>query len=96
MNICPHILPSFILQRFPTNPEKKAKWIKNISREGWMPSSYSRICSDHFHERFIDRTGQIVKLKDDAVPTRFKKFPKHLKKVTGLVRTEHGLMLIFS
>lgn len=71
------------MQRFPTNPAKKTKWLQNMHREDWMPSSHSRICSDHFQEEHINRTGQRVDLKDDAIPTRFKKFPKHLKKVTG-------------
>ena len=73
----------FHLQKFLTNPEKKVKWLKNIRREDWMPSSHSRICSDHFQEKYINRTGLVAKLREDAVPTRFKNFPKHLKKVTG-------------
>ena len=51
-----------------------------------MPSSHSKLCSDHFQEKHINRTGQKVMLNDDAVPTRFKKFPEHLKKVTGLLQ----------
>ena len=57
-----------------------------MRREDWMPSSHSRLCSDHFQEKHIDRSGQRVRLKDDAIPTRFKKFPEHLKMVTGLVK----------
>ena len=74
-------VPVRLWQRFPTNPEKKAKWLQNMRREDWMPSSHSRLCSDHFQEKHIDRSGQRVRLKDDAIPTRFKKFPEHLKKV---------------
>ncbi|CAB3991434.1 THAP domain-containing 6-like [Paramuricea clavata] len=67
---------------FPSNPERKKQWIKNIRRDGWLPNNSSVICSDHFKESNIDRTGLLnVRLKPDAVPTRFKKFPQHLKKV---------------
>jgi len=59
-----------------------------MHREDWMPSSHSRLCSDHFQEKYIDRTCQRVKLKDDAVPTRFKKFPEHLKKVMFSAKTK--------
>lgn len=30
----------------------------------------------------MDRTGQIVRLRSDAVPTRFKTFPEYLKRVS--------------
>ena len=48
-----------------------------------------RLCSDHFQEKYIHRLARL-KLKDDAVPTRFKKFPEHLKKVTGLVHKKQS------
>ena len=70
-----------IFTRFPSNAERKSRWLVNMHREDWSPSAHSRICSDHFKERDINRTGQRVELRSDAVPTRFKKFPKHLKKV---------------
>eukprot|EP00795_Rhopilema_esculentum_P003236 gene3236-1558_t len=53
-----------------------------MHRQDWSPSQYSRICSDHFKESSIQRVGRKAKLKDDAVPTRFKQFPKYLKKTT--------------
>ena len=34
--------------RFPTDPERKGKWISAVNREGWTPSEYSWICSEHF------------------------------------------------
>ncbi|CAB3979235.1 DNA transposase THAP9 [Paramuricea clavata] len=71
---------------FHNQPRKKAKWLKNICREDWMPSSHSRICSDHFQEKYINRTGLVAKLREDAVPTSFKNFPKHLKKKAGFYR----------
>ena len=55
-----------------------------MRREDWSPSSHSRVCSDHFQEKFINRTGLIAKLREDAVPTRFKKFPQYLKQVKSL------------
>ena len=68
--------------RFPNNPERKKQWVINIHREdGWSPSNTAVICSDHFLEKYVHRTGSRVRLNIDAIPTRFKAFPKHLKKV---------------
>ncbi|KAG1672898.1 DNA transposase THAP9 [Nymphon striatum] len=69
------------LHRFPCNTERKAKWLHSMRILDWSPSANSKICSDHFVESNFDRTGKIVRLKKIAVPTRFKQFPKHLKKV---------------
>ncbi|XP_046860657.1 THAP domain-containing protein 2-like [Xenia sp. Carnegie-2017] len=68
--------------RFPADLERRKVWIKNIHRERWTPSSTSRLCSDHFLESCFDRSGKVVKLQRDAVPTRFKLFPQHMKKKT--------------
>lgn len=37
----------------------------------WTPTRFSVLCSSHFEEQYIDRTGKCVKLRDDAVPTIF-------------------------
>ena len=42
--------------------------------------------------KFIDRTGQVVKLMDDTIPTRLKTFPKHLKKTIN--QTEYNATLV--
>ena len=34
--------------RFPSDPERKAKWIAAINRKDWYPMEYSWICSEHF------------------------------------------------
>ena len=67
--------------RFPSDEMRKKQWIENIRRKDWHPSKSSVVCSDHFCESYIDRSKERVKLRKDAVPTRFKKFPTYLKKV---------------
>ena len=42
--------------------------------------------------KFINRTGQVVKLMDDTIPTRLKKIPKHLKKAIN--QTEYNATLV--
>ena len=72
--------------RIPTNKEKRATWLRNLRRDGSSPSSATRICSDHILEKYIDRSGERTILKPGAVPTRFKKFPEHLKTKTPIQR----------
>ena len=52
-----------------------------IHRQDWAPSNQLRLSLDHFLEADLDRTGQQVRLRNNATPIRFKKFPQHLKKV---------------
>jgi hypothetical protein len=69
-----------ILYRFPKDKVRRKQWMQNIHREKWSPQKQTLICSDHFKESYIDRTGNLVRINQDAVPTRFKMFPDHLKK----------------
>ena len=71
----------FLNSRFPQNPEKRRRWVLNIHRKDWSPTNSTLICSDHFYEKFINRTQSNTTLKENAEPTRFKFLPKHLKKV---------------
>ena len=57
---------------------KKKGEIVNKRVDG-HPTVIPGLCSDHFNEKFINRTGQVVKLRDDAIPTRFKNFSKTSK-----------------
>ena len=65
----------------PSDPERRKRWLFLINREDWIPSKYSRVCSDHFFEKHMDRTGQSVRLRENAAPLRFKMLPQDLKKV---------------
>ena len=33
--------------RFPTDPERRRRWVAANRREGWQPNN-SRICKEHF------------------------------------------------
>ncbi|XP_042260219.1 THAP domain-containing protein 5-like isoform X2 [Thunnus maccoyii] len=67
--------------RFPLSDHARLKrWIINVRRKNWTPSSSSRLCCNHFEEDqfFIDKKGK-RRLKDTAVPTIFN-FPPYLLK----------------
>ncbi|XP_073351320.1 uncharacterized protein [Pagrus major] len=58
--------------KFPLyNPRRLKKWLANMKWKDWTPTRFSVLCSSHFEEQCIDRTGKCVKLRDDAVPTIF-------------------------
>ncbi|CAN7940790.1 unnamed protein product, partial [Ixodes pacificus] len=38
----------FVLHAFPTEPDLRRQWTASINREGFVPNSSSRVCSDHF------------------------------------------------
>ncbi|XP_041460710.1 THAP domain-containing protein 5-like [Lytechinus variegatus] len=59
--------------RFPVRrPDVLKEWLKRIGRrKDWIPSPNVVLCSDHFHERCFDRTGQITRLRHNAIPTIF-------------------------
>lgn len=59
--------------RFPLRERDRLKrWLENIGRPWWLPSSYDRICSLHFERHFlINRLNQTMVLRENAVPTIF-------------------------
>lgn len=66
--------------RFPHGrPEILKKWVMNMRRDTFKPSSKAVLCSDHFEEGCFDRTGQTIRLRVDAVPTVFA-FPGRTRK----------------
>uniref|UniRef100_A0A1A8PCU5 THAP domain-containing protein 1 n=1 Tax=Nothobranchius pienaari TaxID=704102 RepID=A0A1A8PCU5_9TELE len=58
--------------KFPLcSPRKLKKWLSNMKWDDWTPTRFSVLCSNHFEEQCIDRTGKHVTLREDAVPTIF-------------------------
>ncbi|XP_069475995.1 THAP domain-containing protein 2-like isoform X2 [Ambystoma mexicanum] len=71
--------------KFPKDPARRTAWVAAVRRiaDGglpWSPSTSSSLCSAHFKEEAFDRTGQTVRLRQEAVPTIFN-FPQHLPEV---------------
>ncbi|XP_063079343.1 THAP domain-containing protein 1-like [Engraulis encrasicolus] len=64
---------------FPKDPEKKSVWLIYLHRPNYEPSVHARVCSDHFTESHMDRTGQIIRLRENANPTRIKNLPKKIR-----------------
>jgi len=69
----------FTFHRFPKDNVRRKQWLVAVKREYWTPTDRSSICSAHFKSSCFDRTGQTVRLKENAIPTIFD-FPAHLQK----------------
>ncbi|XP_075695496.1 THAP domain-containing protein 7 isoform X2 [Rhinoderma darwinii] len=74
--------------RFPKEESRRTLWVTAVSHShaavgsDWTPSVHSSLCSQHFHDKQFDRTGQTVRLRDSAVPVIFTtlsvpKMPRH-------------------
>lgn len=74
--------------RFPKEESRRTLWVNAVSHSHsavgseWTPSVHSSLCSQHFHDKQFDRTGQTVRLRDSAVPMifstfSFAKMPRH-------------------
>uniref|UniRef100_UPI00358E7D67 THAP domain-containing protein 2-like isoform X2 n=1 Tax=Myxine glutinosa TaxID=7769 RepID=UPI00358E7D67 len=56
-------------------PTRHGEWARNCSRNK-PPGDNARVCSAHFVENSLDCTGQIVRLREGAIPTIFD-LPSH-------------------
>ncbi|XP_063799397.1 THAP domain-containing protein 7 isoform X1 [Pseudophryne corroboree] len=74
--------------RFPKEESRRTLWVNAVAHShetvgsDWTPSIHSSLCSQHFHDKQFDRTGQTVRLRDSAVPVVFstfscQKMPRH-------------------
>ncbi|XP_039364556.1 THAP domain-containing protein 3 isoform X4 [Mauremys reevesii] len=75
---------------FPfSRPELLARWVGNIGRGDFQPSSHTVLCSQHFQPDCFSAFGNRTNLKPNAVPTLFA-FPRTVRDFT---RTEDGRRL---
>ncbi|KAG9276001.1 THAP domain-containing protein 6-like [Astyanax mexicanus] len=65
--------------KFPSNIDLRRQWEFAIKRERFVASQSSKLCSEHFEPDDFDRTGQIVRLRDGAIPSVFN-LSSHLQK----------------
>ncbi|TGZ49006.1 uncharacterized protein [Temnothorax longispinosus] len=57
---------------FPSDPVRRAEWIRILRLENKNINNRSRLCSLHFKEEHIDRTSLVyVRLRENAVPHIF-------------------------
>uniref|UniRef100_A0A8C4QGW7 THAP-type domain-containing protein n=1 Tax=Eptatretus burgeri TaxID=7764 RepID=A0A8C4QGW7_EPTBU len=63
-------------------PIRHGQWAQNCRRNK-PPGSNAKVCSAHFTEDQLDRTGQIVRLREGAIPTIFN-LPCHLINVSKM------------
>ncbi|XP_063390619.1 THAP domain-containing protein 1 B-like [Cydia fagiglandana] len=61
--------PSLTLHRLPRNEIKKKKWLEAIGMENIRPRVKDTfICSLHFDEKCFNKTLDVTRLRDEAVP----------------------------
>ncbi|XP_024921290.1 THAP domain-containing protein 6-like isoform X2 [Cynoglossus semilaevis] len=65
--------------KFPKDKEMRRKWEISLQREEFTASNTSVLCSEHFKQDDFDRTGQIVRLRNEVIPSIFS-FPVHLQR----------------
>ncbi|XP_047996502.1 uncharacterized protein LOC125234355 isoform X10 [Leguminivora glycinivorella] len=64
--------PFLTLHRLPRNGLKKKKWLDAIGMENIRPNVKDIfICSLHFDEQCFNKTLDVTRLRDDAVPLKF-------------------------
>ncbi|XP_071743723.1 LOW QUALITY PROTEIN: THAP domain-containing protein 1-like [Lepeophtheirus salmonis] len=78
---------SISYHRFPTqDPERCRQWVRNLKRDDFTLKKFSRICSEHFTPESFNRTLDVVRLRENAVPTIFKAFPPRLQEEVARTR----------
>ncbi|XP_029920947.1 THAP domain-containing protein 6-like, partial [Myripristis murdjan] len=65
--------------KFPSDAGLRRQWEVALRREDFVATETSKLCSEHFKPEDLDRTGQIVRLRDGAIPSVFS-FPSHLQR----------------
>lgn len=83
--------------RFPTNPEKRSKWIAAVKRDDWAPNDNTWIYSTHF----VTGKRSDNPLAPNFIPTLFPQFnslkneswrKKHLNSKEGRKQSRKGFL----
>ncbi|XP_047104936.1 THAP domain-containing protein 2-like [Schistocerca piceifrons] len=73
--------------KFPLKDKEITKrWVINMKRENWFPTTASYLCSAHFEEKYMYHTNVQRRLLSKPVPTIFN-FPPHLQKQDKSIMT---------
>ncbi|XP_076315461.1 THAP domain-containing protein 1-like [Tachypleus tridentatus] len=75
--------PGKNFHRFPTDPGRRSRWIAAVKREGWQPTSASRVSSDHF---ILSKNDDF--LSPDYVPLQFQYVSSSSRPQTYFVKIE--------
>lgn len=52
-----------------SQPRRVTEWEHAMHRKNFKATKWSRVCSVHFQPECFNRTGQTVRLREDATPT---------------------------
>ncbi|XP_045534572.1 THAP domain-containing protein 2 [Papilio machaon] len=76
--------PSLTIHRIPRNELKKKKWLEAIRMENIKTNVKDiYICSLHFDDKCFNKTLDVTRLRDDAVPFKFQHSSQHK---TGILK----------
>ncbi|XP_047517495.1 epidermal growth factor receptor substrate 15 homolog isoform X2 [Pieris napi] len=63
--------PDITFHRFPKDEIIKLAWVTNMKKQDLQPTSSSVLCSKHFEDHLIDKSGFRTVLVSGAIPTIF-------------------------
>ncbi|XP_063244052.1 zinc finger protein 665-like isoform X5 [Bacillus rossius redtenbacheri] len=75
------------LHRFPRDKILRRAWADATHGPQWNPDQQSVLCSNHFEEKYFDRTGQTERLREGAMPTIFTRNPEKVKSKKNVSKT---------
>ncbi|RVE46193.1 hypothetical protein evm_009151 [Chilo suppressalis] len=72
--------PNLTFHRLPVSNNKKRIWLEVIGKEKLRTDlKHIYICTLHFHPNSFNKTLDVIRLKDDAVPSLFIEHPSTLQ-----------------
>jgi hypothetical protein len=80
------------LHKLPRDTYVRRAWIRLISRKNWKPTSYTRVCSDHFKDGVGPNYLNRNKVPSENLPQ--KKCTKIFTRREPCNRTETGTLFI--